>query len=167
MQIVFDRLNFLIKLLLISFALDFPFVDLAGAAASPCDPACPVWISGAEVPPCDPTKKCSSFRADWMYIPEEPGAAAPETNLPQTQSVVSVPLVPTYEDPMRIAIVRNANSTCEPLCPEWISLSGMIMPETPSKLRKVLKQLGARRLPIVIDSNGGAVDAAMEMGRMI
>ncbi|ATU91855.1 hypothetical protein B5P45_02445 [Phyllobacterium zundukense] len=41
------------------------------------------------------------------------------------------------------------------------------MTNSPSKLRKVLKQLGKRKLPIVIDSNGGNVDAAMEMGRMI
>ena len=76
------------------------------------------------------------------------------------------PYTPT--DPaMRFAIVRNASPSCEPLCPEWISASGTIMANSPLKLRKVLKQLRGRELPIVIDSNGGDVDAAMGMGRLI
>jgi hypothetical protein len=68
---------------------------------------------------------------------------------------------------MRFAIVRNASASCEPACPEWIAASGTITADSPSRLRKVLRQLGKRRLPIVIESNGGAVDAAMEIGRLI
>ncbi|UGX87283.1 hypothetical protein [Phyllobacterium meliloti] len=68
---------------------------------------------------------------------------------------------------MRFAIVRTAVPTCEPGCPEWISASGTILGDTPAKLRKILKVMGKRHLPIIMESNGGNVDAAMEMGRMI
>ena len=111
-----------------------------------------------------------------------PGPAS-ETNIPAKgpdipppPTIVSNPYAPpkrsaksplTRASDMRFAIVRSATSTCEPSCPEWISAYGTIKPDTPSKLRKVLQKLGKRRLPIVIDSNGGAVLAAMEMGRLI
>uniref|UniRef100_UPI0019544A62 hypothetical protein n=2 Tax=Pseudomonadota TaxID=1224 RepID=UPI0019544A62 len=45
--------------------------------------------------------------------------------------------------------------------------TGTIKPDTPAKLRKILNQAGKRRLPLVIDSRGGAVNAAIEMGRII
>lgn len=110
-----------------------------------------------------------------LFTPYTP-ARLPE--IPHTAPVATVPkpAAPrpkqfepyTPTDPaMRFAIVRNASPSCEPLCPEWISASGTIMTNSPSKLRKVLKQLGNRKLPIVINSNGGNVDAAMKMGRMI
>lgn len=69
--------------------------------------------------------------------------------------------------PMRIAIVREAEAACEPMCPEWIYAYGSIEPSTPAQLEKVFKQLGARRLPIIIESAGGDTDAALKMGRMI
>ncbi|MBA8882121.1 hypothetical protein [Phyllobacterium myrsinacearum] len=68
---------------------------------------------------------------------------------------------------MRFAVVRMAVPTCEPGCPEWISASGTILGDTPAKLRKILKVMGKRRLPIIMESNGGNVDAAMEVGRVI
>lgn len=68
---------------------------------------------------------------------------------------------------MQFAIVRSAVSSCEPACPEWISASGVILGDTPAKLQKILKKMGDRKLPIVMESNGGNVDAAMEIGRMI
>ncbi|MBZ3693081.1 COG3904 family protein [Phyllobacterium calauticae] len=68
---------------------------------------------------------------------------------------------------MRFAIVRSAVPSCEPACPEWIWASGTILDDTPAKLRKILKVMGKRRLPIIMESNGGNVDAAMQVGRMI
>jgi hypothetical protein len=69
--------------------------------------------------------------------------------------------------PMQFAIVRKTISTCEPQCPEWVSASGTIVQNTPAQLQQILKKMGERRLPVVIDSNGGDVNAAMAMGRMI
>ena len=39
--------------------------------------------------------------------------------------------------------------------------------DTPAQLTKLLKTLGGRRLPIVVSSAGGNVDAALALGRMI
>jgi hypothetical protein len=72
-----------------------------------------------------------------------------------------------YEAPMRVVIARNSQPTCEPNCPEWIAAEGEIMDGTPSKFRAVFKQMGKRKLPIVIRSPGGSIDAALAIGRMI
>ncbi|ATU94260.1 hypothetical protein [Phyllobacterium zundukense] len=69
--------------------------------------------------------------------------------------------------PMRIAIVREAEDKCEPLCTEWIYAFGTIEQRTPKLLAKFLKQLDGRRLPVIVESPGGETYAAMEMGRMI
>lgn len=70
------------------------------------------------------------------------------------------------DTPMQIVIVRAAGD-CEPNCPEWISAEGKIMAGTPAALNRVLKAAGKRRLPIVIQSPGGDLNAAIAMGRAI
>lgn len=72
-----------------------------------------------------------------------------------------------YEAPMSVVIVRSADTACEPLCPEWISAEGEITGNTPAQFRRVFKQIGDRKLPIVIRSPGGSINAAVEIGRMI
>ena len=69
--------------------------------------------------------------------------------------------------PMRFAIVRSNVEGCEPNCPQWISAEGAITRETPALLRKILKQAGKDRLPILINSVGGDVDASLAMGDII
>lgn len=70
-------------------------------------------------------------------------------------------------DGMRFAVVRSNAPGCEPVCPEWISAVGTIEPRSVGRLKTVLAKLGKRRLPIVLASPGGDVDAAMAMGRLI
>ncbi len=69
--------------------------------------------------------------------------------------------------PMSITLVRSDAADCGTNCPQWLALSGRIVPETPALLRASLGRLGGRRIPVLIDSPGGAVEAAMTMGRMI
>ena len=69
--------------------------------------------------------------------------------------------------PMRFAIVRSNVEGCEPNCPQWISAEGAITRETPALLRRILKQAGKNRLPILINSFGGDVDASLAMGDII
>lgn len=74
----------------------------------------------------------------------------------------------TNEDPpMRFAVVRSNASGCEPTCPEWISAEGAIVAATPAQFNKLLKTLGGRRLPVIVSSPGGDVDAALALGRTI
>ncbi len=67
--------------------------------------------------------------------------------------------------PMSFILVRSL--LCQENCPEWISAEGRITSDTPARLRKMLKKIGGRKLPVVFRSEGGDVDAAYAMGRMI
>jgi hypothetical protein len=68
---------------------------------------------------------------------------------------------------MRFVVVRSSATGCEPNCPEWISAEGAIEAATPAKLKRLLKGLGGRQLPIIVNSPGGNVDAAIQLGRLI
>ena len=68
---------------------------------------------------------------------------------------------------MRFALVRRSDPVCEPTCPEWISAEGTITRTTPERLRRLLDEIGDRRLPIVISSPGGDLPGALAAGRLI
>ncbi|WP_149805239.1 hypothetical protein [Mesorhizobium sp. NFR06] len=68
---------------------------------------------------------------------------------------------------MRFVVVRSSAPGCEPNCPEWISAEGTIDAGTPTLLKRLLKTLGGRPLPIVVNSPGGNVDAALQLGRIV
>lgn len=74
---------------------------------------------------------------------------------------------PDPDAPMRFVVVRSNAPGCEPTCPEWISAEGAITAKSPALLKAALKTFGRRKLPIVVNSPGGDVDAAIAMGRMI
>jgi hypothetical protein len=74
---------------------------------------------------------------------------------------------PAYDLPMRVVVVRNNIGGCEPRCPQWISAEGQIMPNTPSVFKKALAGMGDLKLPVIITSPGGDVDAALAIGEMI
>ena len=69
--------------------------------------------------------------------------------------------------PMSVTLVRSDAPDCGAHCPEWVAMTGKIGPETPAILSAVLARLGSRRIPVLVDSPGGAVEAAMAMGRAI
>lgn len=71
------------------------------------------------------------------------------------------------DNSMRFALVRSSDPACEPTCPEWIWAYGDIKTSSVGRLKKMLAQVRGRRLPIMLASNGGDVDAAITMGRMI
>jgi hypothetical protein len=71
------------------------------------------------------------------------------------------------EPDMRFLLVRGSNPLCNPDCPEWISAEGTIVAGTPDRLRQLLDTVGGRRLPLVINSPGGDVQAALAAGRLI
>lgn len=69
--------------------------------------------------------------------------------------------------PMDVFIVRSSEPGCEPSCPAWIAAQGTIKPGAVAKLKKVLQQLGKQKLPILIESPGGAVEESLALGRLI
>ena len=74
---------------------------------------------------------------------------------------------PPKEPSMRVYIVRSGQDGCEPNCPEWIAAQGQIEAGSPARFKKVLRQLGGRKLPILINSGGGAADEALMIGRLL
>lgn len=73
----------------------------------------------------------------------------------------------SFDAPMSFVIVRSNAGYCEPNCPEWIYGEGQITAGTPAAFRKILKQMGERKLPLVLISPGGNVEAAIEVGRLV
>ena len=69
------------------------------------------------------------------------------------------------DPPMSFILVRS--SGCQENCTEWISAEGRITSDTPARLKKMLKTLGNKKPPVVLLSQGGDVDASLQMGRMI
>src|SRR5437867_218591 len=57
--------------------------------------------------------------------------------------------------PMEFFIAKGAPDACGPGCDSWIAAGGRIVAETPAKLRKLLKELDQRKLPIFFSSPGG------------
>ncbi len=78
-----------------------------------------------------------------------------------------VPSVFKGMEPMQVRVVRNAQPGCEPDCAEWISAEGDIVDTTPATFRKVLADVGKRRLPLFINSGGGSIEAAIAVGAML
>lgn len=75
--------------------------------------------------------------------------------------------VPAPEAPMQVYLVRSAEPGCEPQCPEWIAAQGKIEWSSVARFRKVLNQLGKRKLSVLIDSSGGKVREALAIGRLL
>jgi hypothetical protein len=73
---------------------------------------------------------------------------------------------PAPEQPMQVYLVRSAQPGCEPHCPEWISAQGKIEAGSVKRFEKILRQVGDRKLPVLIDSSGGKVHEAFKIGRL-
>lgn len=69
--------------------------------------------------------------------------------------------------PMTVVIVQGEWESCRPNCPRWIAADGDIAETTPELFRKVLKQADKLKLPVLINSPGGNVDAALKIGRIL
>src|SRR5665213_1283224 len=68
---------------------------------------------------------------------------------------------------MDFLVVRSSGIECEPDCPEWIAAEGRIVPETAGRLAKFLADPSRRKLPLILNSGGGSIEAAVAMGRII
>jgi len=74
---------------------------------------------------------------------------------------------PPVDPPMTVVVVRSSIPSCEPDCPQWISAQGRITANSPAVFKKALKLAGKKRLPVIITSPGGDVDAALAIGNLI
>jgi hypothetical protein len=77
--------------------------------------------------------------------------------------VAAKPIVPE----MTVRLARLAESACGAKCPSWIVLDGRITAATPALLEAFAKKLGRKHAVVVLNSPGGDVDAAIQLGRTI
>jgi hypothetical protein len=94
--------------------------------------------------------------------PAKPGERA----LAYDEALVLAGVLP-MDKPMTVVMVRDSNKGCEPVCPQFIAAHGVITADTPKQFAKVLASAGSGAPPVLIDSPGGDLDAALEIGRMI
>ena len=90
-------------------------------------------------------------------------AASPAASPAATKASKNLPQLA----PMKVVHVKSSAPGCAPNCPEWISAEGMIDDGTLAQFKKVFKEIGPRKLPILIDSGGGLVDESIAIGRLI
>jgi hypothetical protein len=69
--------------------------------------------------------------------------------------------------PMAFYVVKGAADSCGQGCDSWIAAEGQIDAGAASRFRKLLRQLGDRRLPIYFYSPGGNLEQALAMGAML
>ncbi|TPM89692.1 hypothetical protein [Mesorhizobium sp. B2-1-3A] len=113
--------------------------------------------------------KANPMPANCREIPADKEATPANLPTAQAKPTLAAPVEATTpkEADMRFVLVRGSNPLCNPDCPEWISAEGSITAQTPEKLRQALDAIAGRRLPIVINSQGGDVESALAAGRLI
>ncbi|MFO1032560.1 MAG: hypothetical protein U1E15_00100 [Hyphomicrobiales bacterium] len=94
-------------------------------------------------------------------------AAAGDALAAKKKKPAAKPSTVTGAPAMSVVIVRSTEAGCEPLCPQWIEAEGEITAGTPARFEKAFKAMGKAKLPVVISSPGGNIDAALQIGRMI
>ncbi len=86
--------------------------------------------------------------------PSEPAKTAPQKKDPPPPPIV-------------FFLAKGEPNACGPGCSEWIAADGTFDAGAPARLRVLLAKHGKRKLPIFFHSPGGAVIAAMDVGRMM
>jgi hypothetical protein len=64
-------------------------------------------------------------------------------------------------------VAKGPAGSCGEGCDTWIAAEGQFDAAAPERLRRLLKQLGSRQLPIYFYSPGGLVAPSLEMGRLL
>ncbi len=84
-----------------------------------------------------------------------------------TQAAPAAAVAPSHYPPMPMRIVRGNDPACAQPCSEWIAMDGPIGLGSAARFAKLLRVLGPRRLPVLVQSTGGSVQDAEAMGRLI
>jgi hypothetical protein len=82
-------------------------------------------------------------------------------------SAAAPPRNPRALPPLELTLVRSNASGCASDCIEWIAAQGPIGIGSARAFAKFIAKLGDRRMPVLINSPGGSVNDAIEIGRLI
>jgi hypothetical protein len=125
-----------------------------------------VAVSSAGMALAQPTTSPAIFRpAQAQPIKAQPIQAKPiETKPTQTKPAQAKP---SDTPPMAFFVAKGEANACGPGCSEWIAADGKIDLAAAQRLRALLAKIGRRKLPIFLNSAGGAVIGAIALGRVI
>ncbi|CAM5762473.1 hypothetical protein LMIY3S_00484 [Labrys miyagiensis] len=129
------------------------------------DGAAPGWAPANPVPPS--YFHPPGYTPTPLFLPAKPGPTLPGFPDVRASPVFSLRPPPQNTGPMKVIIVRSNATGCADHCAEWISAEGRIQADTAPLFRKALAAMGSRKLPILISSSGGQVQASLSIGRMI
>ncbi len=85
--------------------------------------------------------------------------------LPAVGEESSAPSTPVVA--MTFTLVQGEAGACGPGCSRWIAAEGAILAATPMAFLEVSQALGGEKPPLLIHSDGGTVEAAMALGRLV
>lgn len=85
--------------------------------------------------------------------------------LPAVGEESSAPSTPVVA--MTFTLVQGEADACGPGCSRWIAAEGAILAATPTAFLEVSQALGGEKPPLFIHSDGGTVEAAMALGRLV
>lgn len=68
---------------------------------------------------------------------------------------------------MTFTLTQGGADACGPGCSRWIAAEGAILAATPVAFLEVSQALGGEKPPVLIHSDGGVVEAAMALGRLV
>ena len=117
------------------------------------------WIiatcGGASVAPAQTAASAAFFR--------------PLFGLPSflTPRAAKPPAAKPSDPPITFFLAKAPANACGPGCDGWIAADGKIDLHAAQRLRKVLAKLGPRKLPLFLNSAGGSVLGAIELGRLV
>jgi hypothetical protein len=74
---------------------------------------------------------------------------------------------PSGPPPIAFFVATAPAKACGPGCDGWIAADGKIDLHAAQRLQKVLAKLGPRKLPLFLNSAGGSVLGAIELGRLV
>jgi hypothetical protein len=113
--------------------------------------------SGASVAPAHPAARAS---------PTPPASGSPSSFTPRKLTVRS-PSKSSDWPPITFFVASGPVNGCGPGCDGWIAAEGKIDLNAAGRLRKVFAKLGPRKLPLYLNSAGGSVLGAIELGRLV
>lgn len=92
----------------------------------------------------------------FVLVGVTPPAGGEEASAPSTHVVA-----------MTFTLTQGDADACGPGCSRWIAAEGAILAATPMAFVEVAQALGGEKPPLLIHSDGGVVEAAMALGRLV
>ncbi|MBN8945237.1 MAG: hypothetical protein J0H01_37385 [Rhizobiales bacterium] len=100
-------------------------------------------------------------------VPATRGETAPTPTLESEAPAPALRPAPPAMIAMTFTRMTGEPGACGQGCSEWIAAEGVILPGTVVSFAALVQQLGRARPPVVIHSEGGIVDVAMALGRIV